>query len=139
VPHPMSWLTDSIGLESLERIAASSDDAVYIDGIEIVNSTLAGRVCNGKAKRFREKYNLAATGGSDAHFLTAVGSGLTLFPGTSAVDLKRALLERTTQASNGRKVKLSDIGLSQMVRQQFKSRGFSVRSIVKNLVRELST
>ena len=138
VPHPMSWLTESIGLQGMERIMSSPDDAIYFDGIEVVNATLAGRVCNGKAHKFRERYHLAATGGSDAHFLTAVGSGLTLFPGHSAQDLKQALVQATTQACNGKKVPFSDIGLTQLVRQQIKSRGFSLRNIVKNMVREIT-
>lgn len=137
-PHPMNWLTDSISRQSLEKIVNSSEPDIYLDGIETVNATIAGRIGNSRAKRFNLKYNLAETGGSDAHFLAAVGSGLTLFPGRSAQELKRSLLERTTQARNGTRVKLNEIGLIQIIRQQRKSRGYFVRGMLKNFTRWLS-
>jgi anti-anti-sigma factor len=41
---------------------------------------------------------LAQIGGSDAHFLSAVGRCYTLFPGETAVDLRSAILARETRA-----------------------------------------
>lgn len=134
VPHPMSWLTESVNQQSLERILASKEPGLYLDGIETINSTIVGRISNRLAKRFNEKYRLAETGGSDAHFLIAVGSALTLFPGRSAEELKTSLLERTTQAQNGIRVRLRDIGLIEIVKQQRKSGGFSVRRTLKNFL-----
>jgi len=137
VPHPMSWLTDSVSERSLKRIMASREQGLYLDGIETINSTVAGRVSGRKARRFNERHRLAETGGSDAHFLIAVGSGLTLFPGRSAEDLRRSLLQRTTRAANGARVRLSDVGLPQIIRQQFRSKGFPyvVRSMLRGLFR----
>lgn len=137
-PHPMNWLTDSISRRNLEKIVNSSEPDIYLDGIETVNATIVGRISNRRAKRFSLKYNLAETGGSDAHFLAAVGSGLTLFPGRSAQELKRSLLERTTQARNGTRVRLNEIGLIQIIRQQRKSRGYFVRGMLKNFTKWLS-
>jgi hypothetical protein len=131
-PHPMSWLTESVTRQSLERIVNSSEPGVYLDGIETINPTIAGRISNRKARRFREKYGLAETGGSDAHFLLAVGSAFTSFPGRSTEELRKSLLERRTQACNGTQVQLRDVGLLQLIRQQRKSRGFSPRRIVRN-------
>ena len=136
-PHPMNWLTDSINRQSLEKIVNSSEPDIYLDGIETVNATTLEFI-NRRAKRFSLKYNLAETGGSDAHFLAAVGSGLTLFPGRSAQELRRSLLERTTQARNGTRVRVKDIGLIQIIRQQRKSRGYFVRGMLKNFTRWLS-
>jgi predicted metal-dependent phosphoesterase TrpH len=133
VPHPMSWLTDSILEPSLERIVTSHRQNLYLDGIETINPTLAGRFWSHKVKRFQERYGLAETGGSDAHFLIAVGSGLTLFPGRSAADLRRGLEERTTRAGNGFRVGLGDVGLRQIMRQLRKSRAFPLRSILRGL------
>lgn len=132
VPHPMSWLTESATQQSLEKIVNSSEPDLYFDGIETINSTIVGWISNRKARRFNEKYRLAETGGSDAHFLIAVGSGLTLFPGRSAEELRRSLLERTTLARNGTRVRLSDVGLIQLIRQQRKSGGFSIRRMLRN-------
>jgi predicted metal-dependent phosphoesterase TrpH len=137
-PHPMNWLTDSISRQSLEKIVNSSEPDIYLDGIETVNATIAGRISNSRAKKFNLQYNLAETGGSDAHFLAAIGSGITLFPGHSAQELKRSLQERTTQAQNGVRVRFKDIGFIQIIRQQHKSRGFFVRGILQNFTRWLS-
>jgi hypothetical protein len=134
VPHPMSWLTESVSKQSLRRILTNGDQGVYLDGIETINATIVGRISNRLAKRFNEKHKLAETGGSDAHFLIAVGSAFTLFPGRSAEELKRSLLERTTQARNGFRVRLRDIGFIQVIKQQRKSRGFSVRRTLRNLL-----
>lgn len=131
VPHPMSWLTDSVSQQSLERIVASTEQGLYLDGIETINTTLAGLISNAKAKRFSQRHRLAETGGSDAHFLITVGSGLTLFPGQSAEELRRSLLERTTRAGNGFQVRLGEVGFLQIIRQQIRSRNFFIRCVLK--------
>lgn len=121
VPHPMSWLTYSVGQRLLDKIAASRDPGIYLDGIEIINSTIAGRVCRGKAKRLNEmQYGLAETGGSDAHFLTEVGSGYTLFEGRTAADLRQSLIRKTTRAGGGTGMRLSRIGYGQIIKQLLK-------------------
>ena len=132
VPHPMSWLTESVSQQSLERIVANSEQGLYLDGIETINPTLVGRISNRRAKRFNERYGLAETGGSDSHFLTTVGSALTLFPGRGAEELRRSLLERTTQARNVIRMRVRDIGFVQIIRQQIRSRNFFIRCILKN-------
>lgn len=133
VPHPMSWLTQSVSKCTLERVIAASHPAVYLDGIETVNATIVGRISNKRARKFNRKHSLAETGGSDAHFLKAVGSAVTLFPGRTASDLRTGLLQRTTRARNGRPVRSFEIGLQQIIRQQVKSKGLSVRGMLGNL------
>ncbi len=48
VPHPMSWLTTSIGERNLRRIHAlgyaGRRSGVYFDAIEMLNPSVAGRV-----------------------------------------------------------------------------------------------
>jgi len=134
VPHPMSWLTDSINRRSLERILTSKELSLCLNGIETINSTIVGRISNRLAKRFNQRYRLAETGGSDAHFLLAVGSALTLFPGRTAEELKRSLLERTTLAQNGVGGRLGQIGLIQIIKQQRKSKGFSLHRTLRNFL-----
>ena len=125
IAHPMSWLTRSIGQRAIERVLAAPDDGVHFDGMEVVNQSPGGRVTMAKARRLNdERYHLAAVGGSDAHFLAAVGASYTLFPGETAEDLRKAILARSTQAGNGHYPGLAEIGLRQVVRQQW--RGFMV-------------
>lgn len=68
-------------------------DSVPFDAFEVANSTpllfnanlLARAYLGANRRRFAE------TGGSDAHILAAVGSSRTLFRGSTAEDLRRAL------------------------------------------------
>jgi hypothetical protein len=119
IPHPMSWLTRSIGQSVIERVQRDSREGVYFDGIEVANQSAGARVAIGKARRLNEeRYRLAAVGGSDAHFLTVIGSAYTAFEGQGAEDLRRAILARTTQGVGGHHPSLSEIGLGQVARQQ---------------------
>ncbi|MBI2847336.1 MAG: PHP domain-containing protein [Chloroflexi bacterium] len=98
-PHPMSWLTLSIGQSTLNRIVLGGDSSLYLDAIETANSTLAGKVSRKRVNLINKGvYHLPETGSSDAHFLSSVGRCYTLFPGESAQDLRRSLLEKTTAA-----------------------------------------
>jgi predicted metal-dependent phosphoesterase TrpH len=99
VPHPTSWLTRSIGYRGLRRVLDDGSPDVSLEGLEIFNPTLAGRVIYEKVQSMnREQWHLAELGGSDAHSLEFIGSGHTLFPGRSGADFRRALKERSTEA-----------------------------------------
>jgi predicted metal-dependent phosphoesterase TrpH len=99
VPHPTSWLTRSIGYRGLRRILDDDRADVSLEGLELFNPTLAGRVIYEKVQSMnRDEWHLAELGGSDAHSLEFIGSGYTLFPGKSAADFRSALKEGTTQA-----------------------------------------
>lgn len=125
VPHPLSYLTRSIGQRTLDRLLASGDPELRPDGIELANGSLAGRVTAAKARRLnRERFHLAETGGSDAHFIEEVGRAATLYPGTTAAELRTALAARTTEARMLAPVPLSVIGWRRLARQQV--RGLSV-------------
>ena len=137
VPHAMNWATDSIMQRSLERIAGSTEQGLGLDGIETIRGGIVKPIPNRRASDFNRKYGLAETGSSDAHFLAAVGSVVTLFPGRSATDLKRSLLERTTEATNGFRVRLRDLTLTQLTRYLVNSRGSFVRNSLKGLKRTI--
>ena len=137
-PHPMSMLSESLNHRDIKRVTDNSDPRVYFDGIETVNATIVGAISNRRAKKINRIYQLAETGSSDAHFLISIGSGVTLFPGRTAEDLRRSILAGTTQALDGRGVSYLDIGLIQIIKQQRKSGGFFVRGMIKNLTRRFS-
>lgn len=121
IPHPMSWLTRSVGQRTIERVMRDPRDGVYFDGLETANQSPGARVGLRKAQDLnRRRYHLAEVGGSDAHFLAAVGSAYTEFPGRTAEDLRRSILERTTRGVNGRHPTVWEIGLGQVVRQTFR-------------------
>lgn len=125
IPHPFSYLTRSVGQRALEKLIAAGDPETIPDGIEVANLTLAGRVTGAKALRLnRERYRLAETGGSDAHFPEEAGTASTLFPGRTAEELRRAILERRTAGVAGTQVPLRAIGVRRLAAQQV--RGLSV-------------
>lgn len=72
-----------------------------LDGVEIHNAGILVPGCNIIARRFARKLPLAFTGSSDAHSLGAIGSGLTRFPGRTALELRTALEHRITSAHGG--------------------------------------
>jgi predicted metal-dependent phosphoesterase TrpH len=115
VPHPLSWLTRSIGALTLTRFAAS------LDGIEVACYSPAARVSLRRAAALnRDRLGLAEMGGSDAHFLQAVGSAYTEFEGSSAAELKEAIVTKTTRAAYGPPVAWRSIGVRHMVRQTWR-------------------
>ncbi len=144
IAHPMSWLTRSIGQRVIERILQENNDGVYFDGIETVNMGPAGRVSMRKAQRLNgARYRFADIGGSDAHFLQAIGSAHTEFPGESATDLRRAIEERTTKAIAGRHPSIRELGLRNVAIQQWRGLmatpraqgwGPTIRSFVKRVL-----
>ena len=120
-PHPLSWLTFSLGERALRRAGQSQETGVYFDGIETANPSLAAQVVRERAVRLnRETLRLAEIGASDAHFLAAAGSGITHFTGRTPEDLRRAILDRSTAAESFH-VPLSAIGYGALVKQQVRS------------------
>ena len=73
-------------------------DNVGFDGVEVANSTPLLLAANFRARRYWRvnRDRLAATGGSDAHMLTVIGTSRTIFPGSTAQDLRNAIESRTT-------------------------------------------
>ncbi len=83
------------GLKSLGNRVAE----VAFHAMEVYNSSpylvYANRLA---AKTFAGGQGWAATGGSDAHVLKAIGKGYTMFRGDTAADLRRSLDELETRA-----------------------------------------
>jgi predicted metal-dependent phosphoesterase TrpH len=74
-------------------------DCVDYDGVEVANSTPLLFLANFRARWYHggNRDRLAATGGSDAHVLSVVGTSKTIFPGRTPEDLRRALERRETK------------------------------------------
>ncbi|MGB5933795.1 MAG: PHP-associated domain-containing protein [Anaerolineae bacterium] len=99
VPHPMSWLTLSLQRWSIERILRDPREGIRLEGLEILNPNLAGRVSYERVMALNEqRFHLPELGGSDAHFLSLIGQARTFFPGRTAEDFSQALESRTTRA-----------------------------------------
>jgi predicted metal-dependent phosphoesterase TrpH len=103
VPHPMSWLTTSLGERTLRRVHALGESGrrsgVYFDGIEMLNPSVAGRVASRRAASLnRDVLRLPVMAGSDAHASHLIGTAYTTYPGRTADDMRRAFRAGTTRA-----------------------------------------
>jgi hypothetical protein len=133
VPHPLSFLTFSIGEGALRVLHAGPPES-RVDGIELRNPSYAGRVRNARAAWLNERVlKVAATGSSDAHHSRLVGTAWTDFPGRSAAELRQAIAARTTRP-DGRHWTLRE-HLDGVARQQWRS---MIKDPVKRARRRLA-
>ena len=99
VPHPLSYLTFSVGERALRSLAARGDRSSFIDAIEVRNPSYAGRVRGQRARQLNQHVlRVAETGSSDAHHANLVGTAWTDFPGDGVDALRAAILAKTTRA-----------------------------------------
>ena len=100
VAHPLHrFFRHSCKREVLDRIAVAQD--TWLDGIETWNASFCGIYANAVAMNAnRTAYNIPELGNSDAHMLSAIGSGVTWFEGKSAQDV-RATIEAGVSAPGG--------------------------------------
>jgi predicted metal-dependent phosphoesterase TrpH len=120
VPHPLSFLTFSVGERALRGLLAHADPKRMVDGIETRNPSWAGRVRASRTRWLNENVLRAAeTGSSDAHHASLVGTCWTEFPGRTGTDLRQAIADRSTTA-NGREWSVRE-HLDGAARQQWRS------------------
>jgi hypothetical protein len=112
VPHPMSWLTRSVGSSTLDRLAERANEGLAPDALELATCNPAARPFAAKARRLNaERYRLPSIGASDAHFKQAVGSAYTEFEGVSPDDLRSALLSGTATGAEAGFPSLRAVGV----------------------------
>jgi len=95
-PHPLAWVP---GLKDFAGVGKRFIDLPF-DGIETRNSTVTECLNNWRTRwhNRRQAHPAAEYGGSDAHFLWAVGRTWTSYPGLGFAALRQALKEKTTRA-----------------------------------------
>lgn len=96
IAHPFA--NKAFGPFGLKSLGQRIDDVTF-QAMEVYNSSpyliRANRLA---AKAFTAGQGVAATGGSDAHLLKAIGRGYTMFRGETAEDLRRSIEELETYA-----------------------------------------
>ncbi len=98
------------GRDSKHPPAVELIHEIPFDGVETVNHGDALSFwSNRKALRALEKMDFAHIGSSDAHNSRFIGMGYTQFPGTTAEDLRSAILARRTTAHYQRNWNFKDI------------------------------
>ncbi|MCL5094112.1 MAG: PHP domain-containing protein [Patescibacteria group bacterium] len=66
-----------------------------LDGVEMINGGPLASYSNFFARFFTANWVLLRLGGSDSHLAKSVGSVVTIFPGETAEDFRKAILENT--------------------------------------------
>ena len=118
--HPMNPLTRSLAAKELRRLAKSTD-GTHLDGIEVANCSPGSRWGRKKAVALNNaELGLAKVGGSDAHFPEFAGGAYTTFEGTTAAELKSAILARETQARDGHPPGYMQIGPRRLAHQTWR-------------------
>ena len=126
VPYPLC-----IGARALRRLLEDPDPAVHPDGIEVFNPTAAGQRWHPRVVEFAAAHDLSAVGGSDAHRPEHIGRGVTRFPGRSAEELRRAIVDRRTDWEGEFYPPLAQVGV---LRQQVRKYVRDVRDEVRGKV-----
>jgi predicted metal-dependent phosphoesterase TrpH len=96
VPHPFSAFTKGMRKHAIVRVHKSRDPLVYWDALEGFNPSTAGRYGRTATIRLALELGLPLVGNSDGHTLDTIGDGRTYFPGSTADDYRRAILDKTT-------------------------------------------
>lgn len=94
--HPLVPFPLCASAGAIRRLLAEPDPIYHPDGLEVFNPTTTGRPWHRRVAAFALETGLAAVGSSDAHLVGAIGQGCTTFPGTTADELRRAILARET-------------------------------------------
>ncbi len=116
VPHPLSWLTRSLSMRTLDRLWMRDEPGITFDAIELANPSPAGLRTRAKAVAAnRERWGLPAVGASDAHHLPHVGTGWTEFEGRTAIDLRDAIESGTTRGVMTRYPSAGAVGYGSLV------------------------
>jgi len=137
VPHPFSMTTRSVGRRGLERHLRSARPDAKPDGLEVANPVGLGWDCGRRARKLNRSWGLAETGGSDAHFVEALGCAQTVFPGRSAEDLRAAVAARETSGILIARTPLRRIGARRLARQQVRGLAVTPRTIIARAVRRM--
>ena len=96
IAHPLVPYPLCASGRSIRRLLADPDPVYHPDGIEAFNPTTARMLWSRRAPDFAQETGLAALANSDAHRADDVGSAVTVFEGSTAADLKSAILARET-------------------------------------------
>ncbi len=88
-PHPFSRHVPALG---------KLVDELDIDALETLNGGHLDGYANAAAKKHAQSGRWAEVGGSDAHALGQLGCSHTIFPGETAEDFRKAVLNKSTAA-----------------------------------------
>jgi predicted metal-dependent phosphoesterase TrpH len=96
-PHPGGQKQNSLRTSIIRSALQDRNLAETLVGVEVFNAGMVQLGRNREARELAMEIPVAQVGNSDAHLLWMIGKGATAFDGTSELDLRRALVNRTTK------------------------------------------
>lgn len=109
--HPYDWMVRSLGHYGMMRHASGPAPVWAFDAIEAMNASLRPRSANLRAAVSAQALGIAVVGGSDSHLLDTIAYGYTTFAGTSALQLRHAIMTGQTQVG-GRHWSMADLAIA---------------------------
>lgn len=109
--HPYDWMVRSLGNYGMMRHASGPTPVWAFDAIEAMNASLRPRSANLRAAVSAQALGIAVVGGSDSHLLDTIAYGYTTFAGTSALQLRHAIMTGQTQVG-GRHWSMADLAIA---------------------------
>jgi predicted metal-dependent phosphoesterase TrpH len=99
--HPIAKGTSSLSFETIQRALRQPGIDQVLVGIETFNGGLVYTRRNVLVEAMAQALPLAQVGNSDAHVLHTIGQGSSEFEGRTALELRSALEQATTQVRKG--------------------------------------
>ena len=96
VAHPLVPYPLCASARTIRRLLADPDPRHHIDGLEVFNPMTARLPWGRRVPALAEGLGVTMLANSDAHMASHVGQAVTTFPGSTADDLREAILARTT-------------------------------------------
>ncbi len=128
IAHPLVPYPLCASGRSIRALLRNPDPALHPDGMEAFNPTTARMRWSRRAPDFAAEVGLTALANSDSHRAADIGTAFTTFNGTTAADLRAAILAGETEWSGTAytwRAQVSTFG------QQMAKRGRLVRDYVK--------
>ncbi len=94
--HPSAWGMSSLSFAEIQLALFQRGVKDVLVGVEAFNGGLIYTRSNPLVEALSQALPLAQVGNSDSHVLKTIGQGATRFEGSTAADLRRALVNRKT-------------------------------------------
>lgn len=131
IAHPLVPYPLCASGRSIRRLLDEPDAIFHPDAIETFNPTTASTRWGKRVPDFAVENGVAGVGASDAHRADQVGMALTRFEGTSADELRAAIVGRTTQWEGASHEWKSQLGT---FRRQMGKNALAVRDEVRGKI-----
>ena len=125
ISHPCAVMPIALNIRDIDRLVGDlnperSGEQPPILAIETANPIPSARWRRNHVIEANQRWGLATTGGSDAHFHEQVGSAVTTFAGSGQEALRAALFAGSTSGELGCYPRLRNIGVGRLLRQQWR-------------------